>query len=68
LESFNEVVELARGGNREAGEILAASASLIAEGARTLVMMMDVDLLTLSGRAFDYAGDFYVEKVRQRVN
>lgn len=66
--AFGEVAAAARAGDERAAEIIHNSARVVAVAAHTLCSMMSVDLLILTGPAFDVAGDLYLPEVHRRVD
>lgn len=65
--AFGQVVAEAREHDGAARRIVRRSAEHLAAAAQTLCTMMSVDLVVLTGAAFDVAGDLYLPVVRERV-
>lgn len=61
---FDELARAAVRGDGRAEEILRASARSVAEGALTLVNLIDPDLLVLAGPGFAIAGAIYIREIR----
>ncbi|WP_061295094.1 ROK family transcriptional regulator [Herbidospora cretacea] len=66
--AFDVLARAAVYGDDQARELVDESASLLADGALTLVDLWDLDTLVLAGPGFAVAGSLYVSEIRRRLS